>query len=263
MRNPVRGILSTERWLPQVLAAVLFVTPVYGDEQAAPAGQNPPAAAGPSTQTTNQTTTPPPTPAPAQAPAAAQNPPVAAPAKPMAPLPIIKGLKILVLAGNGEMNDLERKVMAPLVVQVLDQNDRPVEGADVVFRFPLNGPSATFSGGRTSLTVRSNGTGEAAAVNWMANGEVGAIDVHVTATYGNELGETTVKMSNVTKIVEGSKKLGKQSHWYSPTWVKVAVIAGAAGAVAGIILATRGGGHSSTNGNIPITVTPGAPTVGQ
>jgi hypothetical protein len=70
-------------------------------------------------------------------------------------------------------------------------------------------------------------------------------------------------MSNVTRIVEGAKK-GKQSHWYSPTWVKVALIGVAAGAVVGIVLATRGGGHSSAAGSgVPVTITPGPPTVGQ
>ena len=244
MHHPANGNLLTRCWLPQVLAAILIVTPVYADEQAPAVPQNPPAAAQP-------------------APAPSQTAPANAPAKPMAPLPVIKNLKMLVLAGNGEMNDLERRVMASLVVQVLDQNDRPVEGAEVVFRFPSNGPGAAFAAGKTSQIVRTTGTGEAAAVNWMANGEVGSFEVHVTATYGNEFGETIVKMSNVTRIVESAKKGSKQSHWYSPTWVKIAIIGGVAGAVAGIILATRGGGHSSTSGTVPITVTPGSPTVGQ
>ena len=242
MHHPANGNLLTRCWLPQVLAGILIVTPVYADEQAPAAPQNPPAASQPA-------------PVPPQTPANA-------PAKPMAPLPVIKNLKLLVLAGNGEMNDLERRVMASLVVQVLDQNDRPVEGAEVVFRFPLNGPGAAFTGGKTSQTVRTTGTGEAAAVNWMANGEVGAFEVHVTATYGNEVGETIVKMSNVTRFVESARKGAKQAHWYSPTWVKIAVIGGVAGAVAGIFLATRGGSHSSTSGTVPITVTPGSPTVG-
>jgi hypothetical protein len=235
--------LSTQCWLPQLLAAILIVTPVYADEQAPAAPQTQPAPSQP-------------------VPAPPQTAPANPPATPLAPLPITKNLKILVLSGNEEMNDLERRVMAPLVVQVLDQNDRPAEGADVVFRFPLNGPGAAFAGGKTSQTFRTNGTGEAAAVNWMANSEVGTFEVHVTATYGNELGETTVKMSNVSRIVEGAKKSGKHAHWYSPTWVKIALIGGAAGVVAGIVLATRGGGgHSGST--VPITITPGSPTVGQ
>src|SRR5712692_9173328 len=123
MHNPADGNLRSQRWLPQVLAILMLLTPAYADDQAPAAPETPPAA----TQT---------------APPSSQPTPV----KPMAPLPVVKGLKVLVLAGNGEMNDLERRVMAPLVVQVLDQNDRPVEGADVVFRFPLKGPSAAFAG---------------------------------------------------------------------------------------------------------------------
>jgi hypothetical protein len=242
MHNSAYGSLWMHRWLPQLLAAILIVTPVYAQVQAPAAPQNPPAATQPAS--------PP-----------AQTPP-ATPAQPMAPLPIIKNLKLLVLAGNGEMNDLERRVMAPLVVQVLDQNDRPVEGAEVVFRFPLSGPSAAFTGGKSSQSVRSNGTGEAAAVNWMSNNEVGTFEIHVTATYGNEQGETIVKMQNVTRIVEGAKGHAKQSHWYSPTWVKIALVGVAAGAVVGIVLATRGGGKSAATSTNPITITPGSPTVG-
>jgi hypothetical protein len=246
MPNPAYGSPWMQSWLPQLLAVILIVTPVYADEQAPAAPQNPPVANQP-VPTTPQT--PP------------QTAPLNPPTKPMAQLPIIKNLKVLVLSGNGEMNDLERRVMAPLVVQVLDQNDRPVEGAEVIFRFPLNGPSAAFAGGKTSQNVRSNGTGEAAALNWMANGEVGTFEVHVTATYGNEQGENTVKMQNVTRIVEGAKGKAKQTHWYSPTWVKIALVGVAAGAVVGIVLATRGGGKSAASTN-PITITPGSPTVG-
>ena len=81
----------------------------------------------------------------------------------MAPLPMVRSLKLTALAGDHAMNDLERSLMAALVIQVLDQNDRPVEGAEVVFRFPLNGPGAVFRGGNTSQTVRTNGQGQAAA----------------------------------------------------------------------------------------------------
>jgi len=211
-----------------------------------------------------QAQTPPP---PAAAPAPQQPVPQV---KPVAPLPVVQDLRLLVLAGNGEMNDLERRVMAPLVVQILDQNDRPVQGAEVIFRFPLNGPSATFTGGKTSQTVRSNGTGEAAAVNWMANGQVGSFEVHVNATYGNEVGETTLRMSNVTRIVQSTKAPGvvvsqpggAQSHWYSPKWVKIALIAGVAAAAAGIAIAVSGGGSSAASSKPPITITPGPPSVG-
>ena len=132
MPNPLSRRLR-RRWLPQALAVLLVVTQIQAAEQAA---------------------------APPQAPAARHRPALLQHHSPRhqrlqrqaasAQLPVEQSLKILVLAGNGEMNDLERRVMAPLVVQVVDQNERPVEGAEVVFRFPLNGPSATFPGGKSS-----------------------------------------------------------------------------------------------------------------
>jgi hypothetical protein len=176
--------------------------------------------------------------------------------KPMAPLPVVQSLKVMVLAGEGELNDLERKVMAPLVVDVLDQNGRPVEGAAVVFRFPLNGPSASFSNGEKARTVRTNADGQAAAVDWMANGEVGKFQVRVNASRGNELGEAVFSMSNVSRITEEIKSKDKHKSVWSSRWVKIGIAAGAAGAVAGIVLATRGGSTSS------VSASPGTPTIG-
>jgi hypothetical protein len=236
MPNPLRGRLR-RRWLPQALAVLLAVTQIQAAEQATAPPQ-----------------------APAATPPAAPNP---AAAPPQAQAPVEQSLKIIVLAGNGEQNDLERRVMAPLVVQVEDQNDRAMEGADVVFRFPITGPGATFAGGKSSVTVRTNSTGQAAAVNWMANGQVGAFDVHVNASYGNQVGETTVSMMNVPRVVEDTKKnttAGKAKSWWSHRWVKIAVIGGAAAAVGiGVFLATRGGSKSSGS---TVTITPGSPGVG-
>jgi hypothetical protein len=163
----------------------------------------------------------------------------------------------MVLAGSGEMNDLERRVMAPLVVQILDQEDRPMDGATVVFRFPINGPSAAFLDGKPAATVRANSGGQAAATNWMANGEAGTFEVHVSASYGNQIGETTLKMTNVTRIEEAKKVSKKESLW-SHTWFKAAVIGGAAVAIGlGVYFATRGGGKSGNT----VGVSPGGVTV--
>jgi len=178
----------------------------------------------------------------------------------MAPLPTEKSLRVIPLAGDGEMNDLERRVMAPLVVQVIDLNDRPVEGAEVVFRFPLNGPGALFADQKNSKTARTNGQGQAAATGWAANSELGKFQVHITASYGNQIGETTISMTNVEHIAKDGKTYRtKQHHWYSSKWAKIGLIAGGAAVVAGIVLATRGGGGTSTH---PITISPGSPTVG-
>jgi hypothetical protein len=229
-----------QRCLAHVLAFVMAAMPVLADQQAAPAApQTPEAPAGQQTPATP-----------------------AAPPPVLAPLPVVQGLKVVPLAGKDEMNDLERKVMAPLVVEVLDQNDRPVEGAEVVFRFPISGPGALFPGGKTSQTARTNGQGQVAAMNWMANDQLGRFEVHVAASYGTQVGETTFSMSNVAKIGQKRGKAEKKGGWFSPTWVKVAVIGGAVAIGVGVFLATRGGGHASAGSSPTVTVTPGAPTVG-
>lgn len=230
------------RWLPQFLAVILVVTQLQAQQAAVPP-QAPAAAQQP---------------IPPTAPPANGAPTTAAPGQPLpaSQLPVEQSLKILVLAGNGEMNDLQRHVMAPLVVQVEDQNERALDGALVVFRFPISGPSATFTGGKSSATVRTNAVGQAAALNWMANGQTGEFTVNITATYGNQIGQTTAKMTNVTRIEE-TKTSSHRSLW-SHTWFKVAVIGGVAAAVGlGVYFGTRGGGHSGNT----VTIAPGG-TVG-
>jgi len=237
MPNPLSRRLR-RRWLPQALAVLLVVSQIQAAEQAG-SPQAPPA--------TPQAGTPSPSPSPT-------------PAQPIASaqLPVQQSLKIITLAGNGEMNDLERRVMAPLVVQVLDQNERAVDGAQVVFRFPIGGASATFPGGKSTVTVRTNAGGQAAAVNWMANGEAGTFEVRVNAAYGNQVGETTVKMTNVTRMTAADRRVKKESLW-SHRWFKIAVIGGAAAAVGiGVFLATRGGSGSGPT----VTISPGSPGVG-
>lgn len=237
------------------MIVLLPIVPVLAQQQ--PQGSVP-APANPASG--SAAPTPVPAVQPGQLPApAAPAPQSAAPAT--APANATQGLKVVALAGKGEMNDLERRVMAPLVIEVLDQDDRPVENAEVTFRFPLTGASAAFPG-KTSQTVRTNGQGQAAAMNWVANNQTGSFEVHVTAAYGNQVGEINVPMSNVTRIVdEGKKTTTKQGGWWSPTWVKATIIGAAVAVAAGVFLATRGGGSTAASAP-PITITPGAPTIG-
>jgi hypothetical protein len=182
-----------------------------------------------------------------------------APTAPAGQPATIQSLKVVPLAGNGEMNDLQRKVMAPLVVQVLDLESRPVEGADVTFRFPIQGPSAAFADQENSQTVRTNADGQASATGWAANGMVGRFQVQVTASRGNELGTAVVSMTNAVTIANEGKR--KRKSLWSSKWTKIGLIAGAAAVVAVVILATRSSGPSTPPTTI-VTAVPGFPTIG-
>lgn len=244
-KQAVRGVLAP------LLCLLLVVMPVLARDAEPPVAQ-----------ATAQ-------PAGSQSPAFAQTPPAqtTAPVQKAAALPTVEDLKVIALAGKNEVNDIQRRVMAPLVVQVLDQNDRPVQNAEVVFRFPLQGPGATFPGGKTSLTAHTNGQGQVAAMNWMANNETGGFEVHVSASYGSEVGSLVIPMSNANNVPAAKVGVGagtspeKHHRWYSPTWVKVALIGGAAAVGVGIFLATRGGGSKAGAGST-VTISPGSPSVG-
>ena len=95
----------------------------------------------------------------------------------------------------------------------------------------------------------------------MANGQFGTFQVHVNATYGNQIGEATLSMVNVARVAEGARQTNKKTaSWWSHRWVKVAVIGGGVAVVAiAVVLATRGGSKSSGGGT---TISPGSPTVG-
>jgi hypothetical protein len=229
MRFMVSAGPRTHRWLPLLLAVLLVLPPRLGAQAGAqPAGpsQGQPAAQG-------------------QAPA---------------PAGTVQSLRVVPLAGNGETNDLETKVMAPLVVDVLDQNGRPVEGADVIFRFPVSGPSAAFPDKSTFQTVRSNADGQAALVGWMANNQTGSFRVQVTATRGNERGTLVITMTNVTRA---TVRETAHKSWWSSKWAKIGVIGGGAVAAGLIIWATHNGGGSGTAASgTTVSASPGSPTIG-
>lgn len=182
-----------------------------------------------------------------------------APPAPGGAAPTAQSLKIVPLAGDGEMNDLQRKIMAPLVVQVLDQESRPVEGAEVTFRFPLTGAGVIFPDQKNSTTTRTNADGQAAAAGWTANGMTGRFQIQVTASRGAEFGTAVLFMTNATTLTEDGKK--KRKSLWSSKWTKIAVIAGAAAVVAVVILATRNSGDGSSK-TVTITAVPGFPTIG-
>ena len=171
----------------------------------------------------------------------------------------VQSLKIIPLAGNEETNDLQRRIMAPLVVQVLDQDSRPVEGADVTFRFPVMGPSVTFPDQKTTVNVRTNADGQASAVGWTANNMTGRFQLQVTAVRGNELGAAVMFMTNATTITPEVK--AKPKSIWSSKWTKIAIIGAAAGIAVGVFLATRGD-STATPTNTTITAVPGFPTIG-
>lgn len=187
-----------------------------------------------------------------------QQPVTAAPATVIqAPVMLPGSLKILVLEGQRAVNNVEKGLATPPVIEVRDRDDRPVEAATVVFRLPPNGPSGYFSGEQLSKTAMTNAQGQAIATGFTPNKLVGLVDIHVTASMGSRIGETDIIQTNsadrYSAHAEPPKRKGK--------WKKWAIIGGVAVAVTvAVVLATRGG--SSAASNPTVTITPGPVSIG-
>jgi hypothetical protein len=166
-------------------------------------------------------------------------------------------LNIVIVEGEGTLNSVKQRVNREPVVQVVDENHKPIAGAAVVFFLPTSGPGGVFMNGSQTLTVTTDATGRAAAAGIRPNHQTGRLQIRVTASSNGLTASATITQMNVA----GANVGGGLS-----TTAKVLIAVGvAAGAAAGVIIATHGSGSSTSTSpaGIPsITITPGTPTVG-
>ena len=181
--------------------------------------------------------------APAQAPVAAE------PAGPP--------LNIFVLQGQNATNSVPDRTAIEPVVEVRDENQQPVEGADVVFELPATGASGLFPGQQLKFPTKTNLQGQAGAP-FTPNMITGRFTIKVTATIRNRTGHVNITQTNAMRP---ATETVEKPHGLKSRTLKIVLIAAVAGAVTGIIIGvTRGG--SSSKPSTTITVTPGSPTFG-
>jgi hypothetical protein len=162
-------------------------------------------------------------------------------------------LKIYVLDGQDATNSIsDRKVTVP-VVEVRDENDLPIEGAEVTFELPKDGPGGSFPDGQRVRTVRTNLQGQANAPFFLST-QPGKFEMKVTAKRGDRSGETTVSQTN--SLMPFHETSAKRHPWYKNR--KFWVLAGAGATAAIITIVLTSGGSSS---NPTITIGPGSPTI--
>jgi hypothetical protein len=181
--------------------------------------------------------------------------------------PVIQSLKVIVLEGQNAIHDLTRKIYILPVVEIRDENDRPLEGAEVVFRLPATGPGGFFANQETSRKARSNPQGQASAVGFVPNSQAGSYKINVTAMMGNRMGTAVINQTNSLDAAADQRKSSRSIVKGRSTkfWTIAALVA--AGAVGGgAYAATRGGGSSTPSSavipNPTIVINPGAPIVG-
>jgi hypothetical protein len=166
-------------------------------------------------------------------------------------------LKIVVVEGEGAINNIQRGSGRDPVVEVRDENDAPVPGARLTFSLPERGPGGTFFGAGNSLSVITNQQGRGVGTGFRPNLTTGRFQIHVTAVQGDRTGALNITQSNVlpddsaNRAAQSERKFGKR---------KILTLL-AIGGIIGTVVATRGDDTSTTT--VPGTsVTPGTISVG-
>ena len=166
-------------------------------------------------------------------------------------------LNIIIVEGEGAVNNLRQRVVREPIVRVEDQNHKPVAGAAVSFLLPGNGAGGTFANGTKLLTVSSDANGQAVARGIRANNVTGQYQIRVTASAGKVSKTATISQTNAAAVA-GGVAAGAA---ISGKLIAVLVIVGAAAAAGAAVAVTRSGGSGSPAQSSTV-LSPGNPTVG-
>lgn len=157
--------------------------------------------------------------------------------------PVPTKLNIEIIEGDGAVNNIRLRTAREPIVQVTDENHKPVAGALVLFTTPGKGASGLFNGANT-LSVTTDAQGRAVAQGFQSNAIKGKFQIRVDASYRGVHAQRTLGQANAGAALGLTAKI-------------LIITAIAAGAAAGGIIAANSGG-----GTKPTIITAGPPTVG-
>jgi hypothetical protein len=147
----------------------------------------------------------------------------------------VSKLNLIIVEGEGAINNVRQRTAREPIVQVEDQNHKPISGAAVVFTLPQSGPGGTFANGAKTLQVTTNDKGQAVAKGLRLNDVSGKFQIQVEASYKGFSATATINQANAVLTAAGASTAGISS--------KVAVVLGAAASAAAvgfIVAKTRG-----------------------
>lgn len=176
--------------------------------------------------------------------------PVPAPLAAQAP---VTRLNLVIVEGEGAINNIKLRTAREPIVQVEDENHKPVAAAAVVFALPSQGAGGAFGASGQTFTTVTDAQGRAIGRGLRPNKIQGRFQIHVTASKDGQTANADISMTNMLPAgasVGGSGKL-----------IAILAVAGAALA-GGLVYATRGNGNNTTTTTTAsTTVSPGAGTV--
>ncbi len=173
-----------------------------------------------------------------------------------APAPV---LRIVILEGEDVSNNIKERTAREPIIQVEDENHKPVAGAAVLFTVSTQSghASASFLNGAKTFSGQTDANGQIHAQGFHPNGHAGQLHINVTASKGQLTAHTTIAQTNVAAATTAATT-STIPGFVAAHVVLVSIVAAGvvAGTVVGTVVATQGnGGTSITTG----TGTVGAP----
>src|SRR5262245_18895454 len=162
-------------------------------------------------------------------------------------------LKISILDGEGAINNIKLGTAREPIVQVQDENDRPVAGAMVVFTLPDQGASGVFADGTKSLIVHTDTKGQAVARGLKPNQTPGQFKIRVDVSHQGMTTSTAINQSNILAAAVAAGGISAKL---------ITILAIVGGAAAAGAVAAASGGNGSPAPPPPTTITPGRTTFG-
>ncbi len=182
-------------------------------------------------------------------------------------------LNVVVLEGNGAINNIRQRVAREIIVQVEDENRKPVSGASVSFTLPDQGPSARFSNDSRNSVVQTDSVGRATVRGLRVNSIPGKMEIRIRASFQGQTASASIVQTNVvvaTAAAAGAAGAATAAAGMGKVLAIVAIVAGVA-VGGGIAAASRGGGGgtpapplfppstgTSIRPGLPVVGTPGA-----
>jgi hypothetical protein len=176
---------------------------------------------------------------------------------PAAPPP---SLQIVILEGEDVSNNIKERTAREPIVQVTDENHKPVAGAAVLFSIDSQGgrAGASFEHGAKVFHGTTDANGQVTAKGFHPNAHTGQFHVNVTASKGQLVSHATIAQTNVAAATTAATTTGITGFVAAHVVLVSAVAAGvAAGVATGVVVATRSSGTTITAG----TGTVGAPSI--
>jgi hypothetical protein len=179
--------------------------------------------------------------------------------------PPAPALRIVILEGEDVSNNIKERNAREPIVQIEDENHKPVAGAAVLFSVTTESGHAggSFLNGAKTFSGQTDANGQIHAQGFHPNGHAGQLHINVTASKGQLTAHTTIAQTNVAAASTAATTATVPGFVATHVVLVSLVAAGAVvgGVVAGAIIPLNNSGTAIVPGNGTVGApqfTPGA-----